>query len=371
MKSQKILGLLLCIIVIQIQSNQAVIAASEAKFKPYTTTAKVKFYVKNEAEEIPYYIQGGTLASSGKEGLVVTRLTEADITVNASNVREYELPDGAPKVLVVGYTNWSFYQYSLGVVVVGTQDGFYALLWEDPEQPETGLTGGFPQGDDANMANLDAGYWANATLQKIFVDEIAGNIVAMAGQGNGVYYVHRGISLEERTDTVYRFLPENFADGIGNAIPTKLIISGKNGAPAAITTLEVVVSQGDLKVEQLLIGSHKGAYITTVEGGIQQADVTAEDVTLELISTTKDQIIKAFIPDEDNTFNIVGRSTSQTINNLSSSTVPVTFDDQNAPVIGWITIIRTTGDATQAATREYIFPPLLLSLFPAPTLQEV
>lgn len=314
-------------------AQNLVVLAGEALFKANTTTPKTEFYVLNANKELArFYVQGGTLEASGREGIVVTRLSlnnVNDTEVSDSTLRSYELPAGSSKILIASYTNFPDPFNYLGAIVVGTQEGVYALLAEDQNDR---LIGGCNWGWRANMSDLNAGYWAHATMCKIFDNEIVGNIVMYAAKGNGVYYVHRGVSTSKITDTIYRFINQDLQNGIENADPLKLIVSGENGAPSTITSVDVIQYGDDAGKEQLLIGSHEGVYITTVTGGIQQANLTADDITLKLLADKTNQGIKYFARQDDGSFNIAGRVDENTYATYNV-TINLNVDNDTNPTI--------------------------------------
>ena len=351
--------ILFFIVIFSADANPSpVVLAGEALFKKYTTTPKIQFYVLDADKKLAiFYAQGGTLKSSGKEGIVIMRLSidgTPDTVANAQTLRSYELPAKSGKVLILGYTNFPDPFNYLGAIVAGTQNGTYALLKTDGEF----LKGGCNWGWRADMSNLQGTYWANATIKKIFTKEIVGNVVAYSAKGKGVYYVHRGINTSKITDTLYRFIDTNFLNGgIAAAVPTKLIVSGVNRAPKTITAVEVIQYADNVGKEQLLIGSNEGVYITTVPGGIQQANLTAAGVTFKLLDSRKNMSIKYFSQQEDGSFNIVGRINEKayitynvtiTLNAANETNPTISFRSfSNSALLPLLTLIKYPDMVTQ------------------------
>jgi hypothetical protein len=351
--------ILFFVFIFSIDANQsAVVLAGEALFKKYTTTPKIEFYVLDADKKLAtFYAQGGTLKSSGKEGIAIMRLSidgTPDTVANAQTLRSYELPAKSGKLLILGYTNFPDPFNYLGAIVAGTQNGTYALLREEG----TFLKGGCNWGWRADMSSLQGTYWANATVKKIFTQETKGNVVAYSAKGEGVYYVHRGINTSKITDTLYRFVNRNFLHGgIAAAVPMKLIVSGINRAPKSITAVEVIQYAGNVGKEQLLIGSNEGVYITTVPGGIQQVGLTSANVTFKLIDSRKNLGIKYFSQQEDGSFNIVGRingkayityNVSITLNESNETNPTISFRNfSNSTLLPLLTLIKYPDMVTQ------------------------
>lgn len=351
MTYKKILPLFLLLTISSQIKGSDLTDAADALFVANTTTPKASFYVLDATKNlIPFYVQGGTLAASGKEGIVIVRQKEDDTTVTASNLRSWELPDGSSKLLIAGYTNWSDPYNFLGVIIAGTQNHAYGLLYTE----EDTLRGGKNWGNHANMDDLSTGYYETAEMTEIFANSI-GNIIKYASRGIGVYYALRGTSSSTVTDTVYRFIKADFNEGIENAAPTALITSNQNGAPATITGLEVVSHNNDTNLEQLLIGSNEGLYITTVVGGIQEAGVAAADVTMIQLAEQKNQGIKYIKNNNDGTFNIAGRLNAQTYA-IYNVTITVESNDVTNPTITVNTITSSTSLTPEA---EFTYPDIL------------
>lgn len=311
-------------------------------FDTSTTTPLTKFYVLDQAyQSVPFYMIGGTLLS-GKQGVAIMRQTDADIAVNDNNFKLIELPDDAPKILSIGYSNYQDND-ALGIIIIGTQDGLYALLVDNADT----FIGGFPKSGangTANMDDLDAGYWANAEIIKIFANQIKGNIVNIYSQGNGIYFLSRELDPSAIHDKIYRITAADLNAGLTEDLQATLIIeSGKDKSVESIHIFDILKLNTK---EQLILGTVEGAFLTHADGGIQIANPT--DIALNVIPFSANQIINAFIRQNDGSIDIVTRKpfTSNTVLHNTN----ITFADAGGngnPII-------TPGDTTVTSVTQVL-----------------
>lgn len=327
---------------------ETILETGESNFKENTTTPVVFFHVRDdESLPIPLAVQGGTF-KDGSEGIVIMRHTDEDIEDYhndpnpRSNRKLIPLPRGASKILSVGYTNWQIEDQPLGMILVGTQNGLYALL----EKVGNNFIGGYPVSSNdtiANMDDLDAGYWGSSNFFKIFQDDIKGNVVSLKSEGNGVYLLERVADNNTITNKIWRITTAELEGGIGGGQPTLLLDNKTIAAP--FHTMEILVSTEDDTKEQLLIGSVAGVYVTILPNGIQNAN--PDDVGVSLLEFTKSQFIKAFVKNDDGTVDIIMDRTSDEPGKSSNTTISFDFSDNN-------TITDIQVETTSSLTRKEV-----------------
>lgn len=335
-------------------------------FMPNTTTPTITFtvadYQGGSQVGHPYVFmaQAGTLtaANGGGEGVVVIRASVNEVPQtqkNDNNFKIFSLPTGSAKTLYLGYTQWNdpADQAHVGTtggdnsatIFVGNQTGVYALYRIDTnELPRAGSNLGpkasptYPGGGDqeidaqtTSMIDLNAGFWRDSEFHQVFAQFIGGNVVAVKAHGQGLYYVLRETSLNQIVDNVYRLRLAQFENRITDVTPVKIITSGQKGAPSTITTLEIVPVNNDLSgYEELLIGSHSGAYLTQyydadhTEGGMFAAHLdSTKTITYVTIPGTENKIIYDIYRAGNGDYNFVCHNSQEYV------TVPKTISVTN------------------------------------------
>lgn len=267
--------------------------------------------VKNQLDETITFIAYAGLNANNEQKIVVIRTGYDDNSVQDANFKILPSINTDEPILSMNFLKAPTTDDSpCAMLLVGTQSNLYAFL--DINTDEGGYVNSIPENSIvADAHDLSQSYWTRSEWKKVLPNLLNNNISSIDNAYNDLYIVQRANNVDAN-DSIYRISYADIAAHTIMHVTPQVVYSTDDGKLPYVLSNIVLPSEDNKYIEHLIVGTYDGAYLVTVDGGIQSKD-NNDIVTIQLISGTEHQKIISLYRNSDTEIRVVIQRIDQTL----------------------------------------------------------